>query len=388
MIEIRSYRISSLASCLVATGALILFTLFMLSNAAFGGEAYCDACKGETGWNGLAKLDEIGNPQAENEVMAGLSTAQKNRVGIWNQPLSGFNSSSDSQSGTEEGSSSEKSSTEDKSSTAKKSGSEKNTSSSAGEEAIVRSDGAKRMLAPMDELSGSEILLDISENATSHIQGSIAIPYTQFLNGTRVKPIEELEEVLGQAGIASDDTVVIYGECMPCGGGPAPATFVYWLMKSLGQDNVRVLDGMVGDWQASGGAVTEDTLKPDARIYSAALNTNYTADYDYVMGGSAQIVDARSTQEFGEGYIPGALNYPYDSVIVNNRIKDESRLKRVFSLLDTDQPVVVYTNTGIKASPVWFALTMLGYEARLYSYEDYLVHEQIRKNRDAVNATS
>lgn len=29
---------------------------------------------------------------------------------------------------------------------------------------------------------------------------------------------------------------------------------------------------------------------------------------------------------------------------------------------------------------------MLGYEARLYSYEDYLVHEQIRKNRDAVNA--
>ena len=387
MTEIRSDTRSSLISCLAVGGALTLFTLFMLSNAAFGGEAYCDACKGESGWSGLAKLDEIGNPHAESEVMAGLSTAQKNRVGIWNQPLSGFNSSADSQSGTEESSSSEESSKE-KGSTAEKSGSEKNSSASAEEEAIVRSDTAKRMLAPMDELSGSEILLDISENATSHIQGSIAIPYTEFLNGTRVKPIEELEEILGQAGIASDDTVVIYGECMPCGGGPAPATFVYWLMKSLGQDNVRVLDGMVGDWQASGGAVSEDTLKPDARIYSAALNTNYTADYDYVMGGSAQIVDARSTQEFGEGYIPGALNYPYDSVIVNNRIKDESRLKRVFSLLDTDQPVVVYTNTGIKASPVWFALTMLGYEARLYSYEDYLMHEQIRKNRDAVNATS
>ena len=42
----------------------------------------------------------------------------------------------------------------------------------------MRSAKAKSMLAPIDEVTGSVVLLDISENATEHITGSIAIPYT------------------------------------------------------------------------------------------------------------------------------------------------------------------------------------------------------------------
>ena len=43
--------------------------------------------------------------------------------------------------------------------------------------------------------------------------------------------------------------------------------------------------------------------------------------------------------------------------------------------LDKNQPVVVYTNTGLKGSVVWFALTLQGYDARLYSYENYLYNQ-------------
>ena len=83
---------SCLGSCLAGVGILALLALLMLVNAAYGGEAYCDACKGDSGWDPMAKLDEIGNPNAgKTEVMPGLSTAQKNRVGIWKQPLAGFN---------------------------------------------------------------------------------------------------------------------------------------------------------------------------------------------------------------------------------------------------------------------------------------------------------
>ncbi|MCK9567294.1 MAG: hypothetical protein M0Q43_14765, partial [Methanothrix sp.] len=65
--------------------------LLMLVNSAYGGEAYCDACKGDSGWSGEKALDQIGNIDAQStEVMPGLSTAQKNRVGIWKQPLAGF----------------------------------------------------------------------------------------------------------------------------------------------------------------------------------------------------------------------------------------------------------------------------------------------------------
>ena len=171
---------SCLGSCLVGVGIL---TLLMLANAAYGGEAYCDACKGDSGWSGEKALDQIGNIDAQKtEVMPGLSTAQKNRVGIWKQPLTGFNKTDASEeSNSLQGNVPVNNTTK---SLAKKIEprkiAEENTS-------IVRSANAKGLLVPIDEVTGSQVLLDISENATEHITGSIAIPYTNFLNGTNVR---------------------------------------------------------------------------------------------------------------------------------------------------------------------------------------------------------
>jgi thiosulfate/3-mercaptopyruvate sulfurtransferase len=216
----------------VGVGILALLALLVLANAAYGGEAYCDACLGDSGWDPMKKLDEIGNPNAGKvEVMPGLSTAQKNRVGVWKQPLAGFNKTNAS----EEGNSLQENVLVNNTtkSLAKKIEPrkivEENTS-------IVRSANAKGLLVPIDEVTGSQVLLDISENATEHITGSIAIPYTNFLNGTNVRSEAELAKMLGDAGISQGDLVIIYGECMPCGGGPAPAAFVYWIMRSLGQE--------------------------------------------------------------------------------------------------------------------------------------------------------
>ena len=375
---------SCLGSCLVGVGILALLALLVLANAAYGGEAYCDACKGDSGWDPMKKLDEIGNPNAGKvEVMPGLSTAQKNRVGIWKQPLTGFNKTNAS----EEINSLQKSvpvnnTTE---SQAKKIEprkiAEENTS-------IVRSANAKGLLVPIDEVTGSQVLLDISENATEHITGSIAIPYTNFLNGTNVRSEAELAKMLGDAGISRGDPVVIYGECMPCGGGPAPATFVYWIMRSLGQENVRVLDGRVTDWALAGKPTATKTAFLPAKTYTPQINRNFSADYDYVQSGRAQIVDARTMQEFGANSIPGAINIPYDNVIINSKIRDETKLARVFAILDKNQPVVVYTNTGLKGSVVWFALTLQGYDARLYSYENYLYNQAATGKADATNATA
>jgi thiosulfate/3-mercaptopyruvate sulfurtransferase len=36
---------------------------------------------------------------------------------------------------------------------------------------------------------------------------------------------------------------------------------------------------------------------------------------------------------------------------------------------------VVFTSTGIKASVVWFSLKMLGYDAKLYSWQDWLANQ-------------
>ncbi len=237
---------------------------------------------------------------------------------------------------------------------------------------LERSDEFKQMLVPITDVSSSDLLLDISENSTRHIAGSVVIPYTNFIVGGLLKSVPDIAQILGGAGISRDDSVVIYGECMPCGGGPAPATFVYWIMKCLGHKNVRVLDGTVDEWAASGlPTANESTIKPP-KNYTPTFNPDLIATYDYVKSGEATIVDARSFQEFNTSSIPGAINIPYDSVINNRAIKNETALKRVFADLNKDRPVVVFTDTGIKASVVWFTLEMLGYDAKLYSWRDWV----------------
>jgi thiosulfate/3-mercaptopyruvate sulfurtransferase len=235
-----------------------------------------------------------------------------------------------------------------------------------------RSQSFASVLVPLENVNISGIILDISPNSTEYIPGAINIPYTKFLNpGGALKPVSELARVLGDAGISQDDDVLIYGECQPCGGGPSAATYVYWIMKYLGHKDVKLLDGGIDDWVK---ALQPTAMKPDilaAKSYTPELNANLLATYEYMQSKTAQIVDGRTTEEFNAGSIPSAVNIPYDNVLDGKKIKDEASLQKLFSSLQKDQPVVVYTNTGVKASMVWLPLTLLGYDARLYSWQDW-----------------
>ena len=71
-----------------------------------------------------------------------------------------------------------------------------------------------------------DIVLDISPSARKYIEGAVNIDYARFLgNDGQLKPVLEMAKLLGDAGISHNDSIVIAGECLPCGGGPSPATF-------------------------------------------------------------------------------------------------------------------------------------------------------------------
>jgi thiosulfate/3-mercaptopyruvate sulfurtransferase len=69
--------------------------------------------------------------------------------------------------------------------------------------------------------------------------------------------------------------------------------------------------------------------------------------------------------------IPASINIPYDRVLDGKKIKDDAALASLFSSLDRERPVVVYTNTGVKASMIWLALTLQDYDAAIYSWKDW-----------------
>ena len=234
------------------------------------------------------------------------------------------------------------------------------------------SDRSSSILVPLDNVGDSEIILDISPDPAEYIPGAIGIPYTDFLlPGGALKTVSEMSEVLSKAGISENDSVLIYGECQPCGGGPSAATYVYWILKYLGHKEVKLLDGSIDDWVTAGKPTASSSSYLPSKNYTSTLNSGLLASYEYVRSGSAQVIDARTATEFKAGSIPGSINIPYNQVLDGKRIKDEAALRELFSSLDPNKPIVVYTNTGIKASMIWLALTLLDYDARVYSWMDW-----------------
>lgn len=340
----------------------------------------CDSSDG--GWDAMQKLDEIGNPQAAQPQASNAKIPELSRTKRWSQPAYGFGNGTNNPSS---------SSTQEKSTeTASKNTPVEPSKSQDENAALQRSDESRRMLIPIEDVSDTDVLLDVSENSTNHIKGSIVIPYTEFMLDTQtgtLKSVDEVARILGDAGVSRDDSVVIYGECLPCGGGPSLATYVYWIMKCLGHENVRVLDGNVDDWAAAGRPTTNEAQIRQAKEYVPEFNDGAIATYDYVnsgiMSGKVQVVDARTPAEWESGNILGSINKPYDDVLDGKKIKSEAALKNAFAILDKDRPVVVYTNTGVKASVVWFSLEMMGYDAKLYSWANWVMNQPPQGNTTA-----
>jgi thiosulfate/3-mercaptopyruvate sulfurtransferase len=229
------------------------------------------------------------------------------------------------------------------------------------------------VLTPLNDVNSSGIILDISPNATEYIPGAINIPYNKFLEKNGVlKPASEMTDLLGEAGISADDELLIYGECQPCGGGPSAATYVYWIMKYLGHEKLRLMEGGIEDWIDAGHPTSAKPINLTRTNYiPTAINAGLLATFDYVHNNATQIIDARSVKEFEKESIPNSINIPYDRVLDEKRIKNETALQELFSSFDKARPVVVYTNTGLKATMTWFVLTLLGYDAKIYSWYDW-----------------
>ena len=234
---------------------------------------------------------------------------------------------------------------------------------------------AKVLVSP-GNVSPEDIVLDISPSATRYMEGAVNINYEGFLGeGGQLKSVSEMAMLLGEAGISSNDSLVIAGECLPCGGGPSPAIFSYWILKYLGHEKVRVLEGNIDDWAAAGLNTSNKSATRPKTEYVPLLKPELLATYEFVVNGGAQIVDARPARDFSIGSIPGSANIPYQNVLVNSSLKPQEDLQKVFAKLEKDRPVVVYTNVGVEASLVWFALNLSGYDARLYSWRDWLENQ-------------
>lgn len=189
----------------------------------------------------------------------------------------------------------------------------------------------------------------------------------------------DFEARMGRLGLTQDDAVVVYDTV-----GIRSAPRVWWMLRTLGARNVRVLDGGLPKWSAEGRATETGTPRPTPHAtFRAVLDRDAVIDISQMrdaLAQGAQVLDARAAARFrGEtaepraglrsGHMPGALNLPFPDVIAaDGTLKRGADLETVFreAGVDLDRPVITTCGSGVTAAILSLGLTELGRSSRLY----------------------
>ncbi len=233
-------------------------------------------------------------------------------------------------------------------------------------------------------------LTDAALGRTQYQQGHI--PTAQYINldlqlsGNKKEtggrhPLPELAtfaQILADLGITQASSVVVYDN-----NKLAYACRAWWLLKSAGVKNVRILNGGYDAWingrhkvEALVGLTEVNAVRTEIGQWELPLY-NYSDVSDAVSGKTINLVDSREEKRFrGElepidpvaGHIPTAINKPWAEVTDEQGfIKNAQFQRERWSDLAPDKPLVIYCGSGVTATVNIFSAYLSGREAALYA---------------------
>lgn len=213
-----------------------------------------------------------------------------------------------------------------------------------------------------------------------HLPGAVNLPARELnapANGVRrLVAAEALKRQLADLGLGAG-AIVVYG-----GKGGADAAHLWWTLQAYGHRGVRLLDGGVEAWQASGGALEAQApeVAPDAAPFEPKLHPRALIDGGELLERLGDpllgLLDARSPGEYlGEdvaaargGHLPGAALFPWDEALTpaGTLKPDEVLRERLAEQLERPE-VALYCQSGVRAAHTYAVLRQLGHpNPRLY----------------------
>ena len=184
---------------------------------------------------------------------------------------------------------------------------------------------------------------------------------------------DDFSRAVGALGIGNYRMVVVYD-----GSGIFSAPRVWWMLKAMGHDRVKVLDGGFPKWTREGRASQSGPAKISAADFSPLPRPAIMRDFDDVLGivksQSAQMVDARSPGRFSGsesepragvrgGHMPGAANVHFRTLLMpDGTFKPPAQLREIFASagVDPQKPIVTTCGTGVTAAILKLALDDIG----------------------------
>ncbi|KAA1395336.1 sulfurtransferase [Aeromicrobium ginsengisoli] len=185
--------------------------------------------------------------------------------------------------------------------------------------------------------------------------------------------VESLQAAARRWGIGDGDAVVAYDD-----SGNLAAARAWWLLRWAGFDDVRLLDGGLSAWVASGGALETDDVVPEPGDVTLDGGHLPTIDIDGAASYAGVLLDARAGERYtGEtepidpqaGHIPGAVSAPTtDNLDDTGHFRTVTELRRRFEALGVRDGVDVaaYCGSGVTAAHEVAALAIAGFDAALY----------------------
>ena len=229
-----------------------------------------------------------------------------------------------------------------------------------------------------------EVDVDTTAYDDGHIPGAVGLHWKRDLETALTRDVasrEQVEGLLGAAGITPDSTVILYGD-----NNNWFATYAWWLLKYYGHRDARIMNGGRKKWMDESRPMPRDVPDPKPTAYRTRdPDPEIRALRDDVITaartGSAALVDVRSPKEYsGEllapealpqegaqrgGHVPGAANIPWgENVQADGTFKPADQLRALYESrgITPDKPVIAYCRIGERSSIAWFALKyLLGY---------------------------
>ena len=184
---------------------------------------------------------------------------------------------------------------------------------------------------------------------------------------------EFFTDAMQTMGINQDSAIVVYDKV-----GVYSSPRAWWMFRTLGHDQVAVLDGGLPAW-IHAGYETSATLAqtPTQRGDFASLpQGGLLVDSKFVVQALADsafsMIDARSAGRFkGQdpepraglrgGHMPNAVNIPYRDVLENGLMSPKSKLQSVFEQYK-DKKMIFSCGSGVTACVVALAAEQAGYK--------------------------
>lgn len=215
--------------------------------------------------------------------------------------------------------------------------------------------------------------------AGGHIPGAINLGGAcgKILRDTtfRAKKTEDLEKMLGNAGVSMDKHVVVYADAKLI----TSSSVAFWCLQHLGHEKVHFFDGGIEAWMGAGKPLdkTEKKLAPAAfKAKVIKSRTASTEEMVKIAKGEAKdvnVIDSRSEKEHAGsdiralrgGHIPNTTTNvshikTYD--VQTGKLHTMDELETLFGKLDKNRRTIAYCQTGTRSTLTYLELRLMGFK--------------------------